>query len=169
MPKEHYQHEMRRSYNAWDQFDRQWLVTIEIETGDPVNMTPTFTDPLRTPYKYVKADKMRPAQLTIDFAQWETDQKNLRREWEREYHKIGMQLYGDGYNALEALKKPHRAHREAVGQGPFPAELIARAAKGDTGLLGVGPLSREDAKVLGDYAIGVTIAQDDEELVEAEA
>lgn len=158
MAKEHFQRDMRRGFNAQDQWGRTWLVTIENATGDPCGLTPCFTDPLRTPYIYVKPEA-NASRLKVDYDRWIQELRQSRKDWERDFHEIGMALYGDAYNADQALKNPKTAHRQRTGYPPLDPVLVELARDGDKELLGLTKMTAKTLEALPrDYQAGVKVA-----------
>ena len=147
MAKIRTQKDMRRAFNADDQWGRKWYVQIEKDTGDPCYLTPCFTDPLRTPTQFVRPEA-NASRLNIDYGRWLTQIRESRTDWERQLDETGMRLYGDAYNASQARKNMRREHRQMVGDGPLEPQLVERARDGDKELLGLMPVSEETLKMM---------------------
>lgn len=120
MAKARSQPERRRSFNNRDQFGREWLVTIEVDTGHPTGMiNPCFADEMSTPQKYLSVPDESPRSILIDVEHWVRDLKQTLKDYRREFDQIGMQLYGDNYDAEKAWANPRPSHRDIVGNPPL--------------------------------------------------
>jgi len=127
MAKARSQAERRRSFNNLDQFGRKWLVTIEVDTGHPTgSITPCFTDEMATPQKYMSVPDSSPRSIVIDVDHWARDLKQTLGEYRRHFDEVGMQLYGDNYDAEKAWTSPRPSHRDIVGKPPLDWRMVQK-------------------------------------------
>lgn len=119
MGKPRSQPERRRSFNNIDQFGREWLVTIEIDTGHPTGtLNPCFDDDVQTPQKYLSVPDESPRTIIVDWQRWVLDLQEAEREYRKHFDMIGMQLYGDGFKSDEMWANPRPNHSAMVGPAP---------------------------------------------------
>jgi hypothetical protein len=140
-----------------DQWDRPWLITIELATGDPTGVIHAagWDDPLRTPQKYIGVPKNKWGQTDwgrcrIEIEQWIRDVRRDITEWRRNVLQIAQTQYKGQVGPNEAFKHPYVL--ELAGPEPFPSvELLEMARTGDEGVLGIGPMSDRVKELLGPY------------------
>ena len=160
-PKELTQAARRRSFNAMDQFGRLWLANIEVASGAACSpLVPAgWTDPLRTPAKYLKlrnafAIQAAGSPVTVDFDRWIADMEGpdgksgLQGEWKLRLYEIGRENNKVSFNPVEAETNEYYLH--LAGPKPWPSAAVLRMAKaGHRELLGLAPLTIVGRKLLG--------------------
>lgn len=144
------QRDHRRAFNAIDQHGREWLYEVELKTMEQTaEMRPAgWTDPLRTPIKYVQLLKQKNGQpifdkVTILWKDWIADTRRAVQGWLLNLHSVGQEL-SSGLLTTAQLESDPRIAREA-GPKPWPsAEAIEAASRGHQGLLGIVPTHTTD-------------------------
>lgn len=124
----------RRSYNVRDQWGRRWLAVVERETGDPVTMTPCFTDPLNTPLKFMRIPSEAPYTCEIDYDGWIAELDAGARVYEDRRQEVTRALHGD---AADLDKKPTREIMRIIGRPPISVKRVKAAAAGNPRELGL--------------------------------
>jgi hypothetical protein len=157
MAKQRTQADYRRSLNPRDQFGRKWSMEIEIATGDPTGgiFPAGWTDPLRTPMKYLKVPRNEDGQaeigkLRVEFPHWIAEQEESERAWYHQLHANARTVYKkiDKGDAKDLERDPFLV--ELTGSKPWPSvPVLKRAMAGDKGLLGLSILTQQDRVDLG--------------------
>lgn len=125
----------RRNVVNTDRFGRQWVLAIEISTGDPTGLiSPCFNDPLQTPMKYLSVPQDAPRTLTIDFGRWIRDLREAETEYLNQLHEDGIRLYGEKYDASQP---PTKLMIQRVGPPPIDWRNVEKAMNGDRTPLGL--------------------------------
>jgi hypothetical protein len=120
------QADYRKRIMAKDQFGRPWLMQIEIATGDPTGgiISAGWTDPLRTPLKYIEVPKDEFGQplwgrCKINIAAWMRETKNGDAEWMRRLNEVGVHQYKNRFNPDKAQEDGFLT--ELAGPRPWPS------------------------------------------------
>ena len=147
------QRDYRGSFNGTDQHGREWLYELELKTMDQTaEMRPAgWTDPLRTPIKYVQLlrqpktkqrifDKVR-----ILWREWASEARRALEDWKLNLWNVGQDL-SSGLLTTAQLEADPRIVKMA-GPRPWPpVEAIEQAANGHQGLLGIVPTHLPDGR-----------------------
>lgn len=156
MAKPRSQPERRRSFNNKDQFGRDWLVCIEVDTGHPTGtINPCFPDDFQTPQKYLSVPDEAPRTIKIDIDAWVFDLKEAESDYRLQFDVTGMQLYGDGYKSDEMWANPRPNHLNIMGPAPRAWKEVEEHHKALLGepapreLVGAGSASESRISWLG--------------------
>ena len=148
MPQARFQSQTRVPTNLIDQHGREYLVSIDLKTGDPTGGIDRcgFSDPLKTPNKYLvvprKGGRPQYGKLNVAFDRWIQDQTQAQLEWVRRLWEVGRQHYKNKFDAKIAEQDDYLL--DLAGPKPFPTvEVLKMAQAGDGKLLGFEPLDRE--------------------------
>lgn len=133
MAREKTQADFRKMHNATDIWGREYLVTIEIASGDPTGpINQNFTDPLNTPQKYIHIPRNAPYTAVTDYALWIAELKERGDEWESTFTEY---CQSENMDADELLERGPRTARERAAfkfAGPRPQDWkkVEAASKG---------------------------------------
>lgn len=149
------QADFRRDINPRDQFGRKWQMAIEISTGDPTGgiFPAGWTDPLRTPMKFIRVPRNEDNQaevgkVRVDFDAWITEQEHEEKGWYDRLYEIALAKNVD-IPADPTTLETHRILLGLTGPRPWPSSEAIRLAKdGDRRLLGFEPLTKADRVLL---------------------
>jgi hypothetical protein len=149
------QADFRRDINPRDQFGRKWSACSEIGTGEPTGgiFPAGWTDPLRTPIKYLGVPKNDDGQaeigkLRVDFDRWVSDQRKEEQDWYASLYQIALNKNVDIPSDVSVLEK-HPILKGLAGPKPWPpVEAIDAAKSGDRRLLGFEPLTKVERTLL---------------------
>jgi len=147
------QRDQRAAFNGTDQHGREWLYEVELKTMDQTaEMRPAgWTDPLRTPIKWVKLvrnpktrqpifDKVR-----ILWREWISEQRRALEEWKLNLWNVANDL-SSGLLNTEQMEADPRIVKMA-GPKPWPpVEALEAAANGHRGFLGIVPTHLVDGR-----------------------
>jgi len=150
------QQNMRMDRNARDQFGRLWLMSVEKKTNQPCGGIDSagWSDPLKTPQKYLKVPKNEFGQfdstrLDVRDKEWIIEQERAEREWRRSLLEIAQQKSPGGFT-VETVEQ-NEWFMMLAGPKPWPSSAALKAAFIDLrpGLLGLEPLDADDRALLG--------------------
>lgn len=145
MAKAKGQDDKRRPDILVDSHGREYFANIEIESGDPIDLTPfqwtaptaphwargLFLPPIGDPEIVRIVPRMernrRGYQIEIDYLRWE--QKTVARNEQRMEHLRNIVANMPNVNVVETLEHPPKALLEYVGPEAFPPVEIIRAMR----------------------------------------
>jgi hypothetical protein len=151
------QAQQRRDLILADQFNRKWLVCVEIGTGDPtgaITRVGGWLDPLQTPQQFltVPHDDVTMGQwkVLVDFPAWIEQQEHGEVEWYVELRKQEREAY-KRLDPSEVANAENDAYlRERTGPKPWPSSAVLKSAvSGDRQFLGFEPLDNDHRIALG--------------------
>lgn len=151
------QQTQRRDINPKDQFGRKWSMAIELATGDPCGgiFPAGWTDPLRTPMKYLAVPRNEEGQaeigrLRVDFDTWTAEHEDEERRWYQQLHANARDVYKRLDPTEVARLEQDKFLLDLTGPKPWPSPAVIRAAKnGDRQYLGLEPLDVAHRVALG--------------------
>jgi hypothetical protein len=140
--------------NAVDQWDRPWLLSIELATGDPTGLIlpAGWDDPLRTPQEYITVPKNRFNQpswgrVHVDYPPWIRKVAQDQKDWRMQFLNTAQQQFKGKFKTDEIWDDPYI--QELVGPKPYPSvELLERARTGDREVLGIVPVTSPEVLAL---------------------
>jgi hypothetical protein len=99
-------------------------------------MSPHFRAPIMPPFQYFRfgGDEMNPTTFRIDYDAWLADNTQRWAEHRERIVYIGHHYEGDRFDPTKELSARVRT---AVGNDPFPPELIKACAAGNKWALGL--------------------------------
>lgn len=134
MAREKTQADFRKMHNATDQWGREYLVTIEIASGDPTGpINQNYTDPLNTPQKYLRVPRHAPYTVEIDYSLWVAELKERNADWESIFAEY---CQNENLDVDDLLSRPPKTAKERAAfkfAGPRPQswENVEAASKGE--------------------------------------
>lgn len=149
------QADFRRDINPKDQFGRKWSACIEIATGEPTGgiFPAGWTDPLRTPIKYLIVPRNEDGQaeigkIKVDFPRWISEQEHDEKGWYDQLYQIALAKNVDIPSDPITLET-NKILLGLTGPRPWPSvEAIRLASDGDRRLLGFEPSTKADRIML---------------------
>ena len=160
MPKEvKTQADKRRAIVAEDQFGRPWSYSMEIENGEPTGLVRPcgWTDPMRTPTKYLSVPRNKYGQpsmdrMDLDLQRWIKDQARALRDWTHQYWEIGDLKYGQKFDPQTMSEDPYLLR--LTGAKPYPSAMCIEVLNKEShvayaALLGLGPMNSAARELLG--------------------
>lgn len=151
------QADQRRDRVVRDQFNRKWLVAIEIATGEAtgaITKVGGWKDPLKTPQHFLRLAKDQDGfstfSLEIQFTDWLAQQRDAETKWYDSLPEIALRIYKRlDRNEGGLLEYDPLISREA-GRKPWPSSAVIQAAmNGDKQYLGIDPLDDDHKRALG--------------------
>lgn len=167
-PKNKGQHNQRQPDIWLDQHGREYFANIEIETNDPIDLTPRYKAPL-TPTWAARARLFTPPlddreivtliprmqrhrrghQILIDYDAWLRKRDQVQERQKQQIAAMARTLSGG--NALELIKNPSPELQEYIGPPPFPPrEIILSMKAGNPWALGLSAEMPEKAAKMMD-------------------
>lgn len=129
--------------SGFDQFNREWLLEIELNVTTMTWVGPPILrdcrPPVDIPQVFVKPvidhNRIAFGRVFCDFQAWRAEQLAHQRYWRQALLDRAKQMYPNSYG--DVIRNPPRDLLIEVGPAPIPVELIEAAAAGNKWALGI--------------------------------